>query len=443
LDEAADSVAVAMRSKGMTDRKERIVGAVEVAFETQVAFLSELVRHSSLRSEEKAVQAFVEAELKARGYTIDRFRTDASLIGTHPAFSPATVDYAESWNIVGSRGPRGSGGRSLALNAHVDVVPTGPVSRWTYPPFGPEREGDWLYGRGAGDMKAGLSAAVFALDAISAAGLALQGPVQIQSVVEEEITGNGAATALARGYRADAILIAEPTDEQLVRANSGVLKFAITVHGVPTHPREPESGRSAIDLALSLVAHLKRLEQQWIAERLSHPLFAPIANPVALTVGTIVGGEWIASVPSECRIEGRVGFYPGEDPQARARKFERFVAEATSNDAAFQGGTPPLVEWVGHTQAGYELAPGSDAERSLAVAHRLVNEGRDLSSYVMTAYLDSAVFAVHAGMPALVYGPIAENVHASDERVSLSSLLRVTKSIALFAADWCGVEAAA
>lgn len=427
----------------MTDHAARIADAVEAAFEGQVAFLSELVRHPSLRGEEGGVQAFVEAELEGRGYAIERFRTDASLIGAHPAFSPATVDYAESWNIVGSRGPRGSGGRSLALNAHVDVVPTGPASRWTRPPFEPVREGDWLYGRGAGDMKAGLSAAVFALDALAAAGLALRGPVQIQSVVEEETTGNGAATALARGHRADAVLIAEPTDERLVRANSGVLKFGITVRGVPTHPRDPEAGRSAIDLALLLVAHLKRLERRWIDERLSRPLFAPIANPVALTVGTIAGGEWIASVPGECRIEGRVGFYPGEEPQARAREFERFVAEATDDDPAFRGVTPPLVEWVGVMQAGYQLVPGSDAERGLGAAHRLVNGGQDLESYVMTAYLDAALFAVHAGMPALVYGPVAENVHAVDERVSLSSLLRVTKTVALFAADWCGVEAVA
>jgi acetylornithine deacetylase len=91
-------------------------------------------------------------------------------------------------------------------------------------------------------------------------------------------------------------------------------------------------------------------------------------------------------------------------------------------------------------QAGYELSPGSDAEACLAAAHRLVNDGRELGSYVMTAYLDSAIFANHGGMPALVYGPVAENVHALDERVSLSSLLRVTKAIALFAAEWCGVE---
>ncbi|TIU76826.1 MAG: hypothetical protein E5W03_21870 [Mesorhizobium sp.] len=60
----------------------------------------------------------------------------------------------------------------------------------------------------------------------------------------------------------------------------------------------------------------------------------------------------------------------------------------------------------------------------------------------MAAYLDAALYAVHAGIPSLVYGPIAENIHAVDERVSLSSLRRVTKTIALFAAQWCGVRPA-
>lgn len=427
----------------MTDGSQRILQAVEAGFERQIAFLEALVRFPSLRGREGAAQDFVEAALGKRGYAVERFRTDSSLIGIHPAFSPATIDYSDSWNLVGRREPPEGqgGGRSLALHAHVDVVPPGPEARWTRPPFEPMREGDWLTGREAGDMKAGLSAAVFALDAIAAAGLALAGPVQVQSAVEEEMTGNGAATVLARGNRADAILIAEPTGERLVRANAGVLKWGIAVWGKPGHPREPESGRSAIDLAIRLVAHLKQLEAKWIAERARHPLFAGIANPVAMTVGTIQGGEWIASMPSECRIEGRIGFYPGEDPQARAREFERFVAQAAADDPAFAGEQPRL-EWVGVMHAGYELAPGGDAEQALAEAHAQVN-GRPLPSYVMTAYLDGAVFAVHGGMPALVYGPVTENVHGLDERVSLSSLLRVTKTIALFAATWCGTAPAA
>jgi acetylornithine deacetylase len=69
-------------------------------------------------------------------------------------------------------------------------VPAGSAHRWTRAPFTPRREGDWLYGRGAGDMKAGLVASIYALDAIADAGLKLRGEVQIHSVVEEEMTGN-------------------------------------------------------------------------------------------------------------------------------------------------------------------------------------------------------------------------------------------------------------
>jgi acetylornithine deacetylase len=218
--------------------RERITAAVDTAFDAQVDFLSGLIRCASLRGQEAGVQNLVEAALRGRGYEVERQPLDPSLIGRHPAFSPATVSYADFWNVIGIRKPAVEHGRSLILNAHVDIVPTGEPGRWQHPPFEPTRRDDWLYGRGSGDMKAGLSAAIFALDAIRTAGLELTAPVQIHSVVEEEITGNGAAMALAGGYVADAVLIPEPTDEKLVRANSGVIKFAITIHGTPAHPRE-------------------------------------------------------------------------------------------------------------------------------------------------------------------------------------------------------------
>lgn len=172
---------------------------------------------------------------------------------------------------------------------------------------------DWLYGRGAGDMKGGLVASIFALDAIARAGLTLRGDVQIQSVVEEEITGNGAATTFSKGFVANAIVSPEPTDEKLVRANSGVIKFRLTTRGRPAHAREPESGQSAIDLMIRLTGHLWRLERKWIGEAQAHRRFADIPNPVAPTFGTISGGDWIASIPSDCVVEGRIGFYPGEE----------------------------------------------------------------------------------------------------------------------------------
>lgn len=422
----------------MTFVTDRILNAVDHRFDDQVRFLETLVRFKSLRNRESAAQDFIEAALKERGFAVSRLRTDASKIGQHPAFSPATVDYEESWNVVGRKRASGNGGRSLAFNSHVDVVPAGSEHRWTAPPFEPVRHGDWLYGRGAGDMKAGLVASIFALDAIAAAGLSLRGDVQVQSVVEEEITGNGAATLFAAGYIADAIVSPEPTDEQLVRANAGVIKFRLETKGQPAHPREPESGQSAIDLMIRLIGHLRTLEARWIAERKGKRWFADLANPVALTIGTISGGDWIASIPSDCIAEGRIGFYPGEDPKARAAEFEAFLDEIGKSDPAFENNSLVTLSWVGVMHAGYELPEGTQVEASLRSAHAAINAGADLNAYVMACYLDAAVFSVHGGIPSLVYGPVAENIHGIDERVSLSSLRRVTKTLALFTADWCG-----
>jgi acetylornithine deacetylase len=424
--------------------QDRVIAAVDAAFDSQVDFLSDLVRCVSLRGQEAEIQNLVEASLQERGYEVSRQPLDPALIGKHPAFSPASVSYASFWNVIGVRNPAVAHGRSLILNAHVDIVPTGDLGRWQYPPFEPTRRGEWLYGRGAGDMKAGLSAAIFALDAIRAAGLELTAPVQIHSVVEEEITGNGAAMALAGGPVADAVLIPEPTDERLVRANSGVIKFAISVHGTPAHPREVSVGVSAIDAAVRLIEHLRALEARWNEERATKPFFDEVENPAALTIGTINGGEWIASLPSCCRFEGRIGFYPGDDPQERVKEFEAFVADVSARDPLVQRCPEPVVEWVGVVHAGYALAPGSDAEALLAEAHAAANSPHcsPLRAYVMPCYLDAAVYSIHAGIPSLVYGPIAENIHAIDERVSLLSLRSVTKTVALFAAGWCGVRPA-
>jgi acetylornithine deacetylase len=424
--------------------RERIIAAVDAAFDAQVDFLSDLIRCASLRGQEAEVQNLVEAALRGRGYEVERQPLDPSLIGRHPAFSPATVSYADFWNVIGIRKPTAEHGRSLILNAHVDIVPTGDPERWQHPPFEPTRRDDWLYGRGSGDMKAGLSAAIFALDAIRTAGLELTAPVQIHSVVEEEITGNGAAMALAGGYIADAVLIPEPTDEKLVRANSGVIKFAITIHGTPAHPREVSGGVSALDAAVRLIDQMRALEARWNEERPAKPFFDEVENPAALTIGTISGGEWIASVPSSCRFEGRIGFYPGDDPHERVKEFEAFVAKVSAQDPLVGRCPEPVVEWVGVVQAGYTLASGSEAENLLTQAHAAANspDHSHLQSYVMACYLDAAVYAIHGGIPSLVYGPVAENIHAIDERVSLPSLRRVTKTIALFAAGWCGVRPA-
>ena len=142
-------------------------------------------------------------------------------------------------------------------------MPTGPVDMWTRPPFEPWIEGDWLYGRGGADMKAGLCANLAALDALKTLGWQPAARVHVQSVTEEECTGNGALSALVRGYRADAALIPEPEENMLVRANTGVIWFRVHVRGRPVHVREAGQGANAIEAAVSIIPALKTLEREW------------------------------------------------------------------------------------------------------------------------------------------------------------------------------------
>jgi acetylornithine deacetylase len=418
---------------------QRIVASVEDGFPDQIAFTQDLVRFPSLRGAEHAIQDHVFRTWRERGYAMDRFSMDAEAIGRHPGGSPVSDEHSGAPIIVAIHRPREERGRSLILQAHVDVVPAGPADLWTKPPFEPAIESDWLYGRGGADMKAGHATNLFALDALRRTGLQPAATVTLQSVVEEESTGNGALMTHLRGYRADAVLIPEPEDEKLVRANTGVLWFQLKVRGFPVHVREMGAGANAIDAAYRVVGALRELEAEWNERRRDHPHFAGEDHPINLNVGRIRGGDWASSVPAWCRIDCRIAIYPGVAATEAAREIEAAVARFARLDP-FLANNPPRVVFNGFFAEGYVLEPGSEAEAVLGRAH-LAATGEELRTLVTAGYLDTRVHALYDRVPALCYGPIGQNIHGFDERVSLSSVKRITAAMALFVAEWCGVEA--
>jgi acetylornithine deacetylase len=151
--------------------RDRIIASVEAGFADQIAYTQDLIRFASLRGEEHAIQDFIFRTWRERGYAMERFTMDRDAIERHPGGGKFTDGHSEAPIVVGIHRPREETGRSLILQAHVDVVPTGPADMWTHPPFDPVIEGDWLYGRGGGDMKAGHAANLFALDALTRIGL--------------------------------------------------------------------------------------------------------------------------------------------------------------------------------------------------------------------------------------------------------------------------------
>jgi acetylornithine deacetylase len=200
------------------------------------------------------------------------------------------------------------------------------------------------------------------------------------------------------------------------------------------------AGANAIDAAYRVVGALRALETEWNARKAGRPHFESEPHPINLNVGKIEGGDWASSVPAWCRVDFRVSIYPGIDALSASREIEQTIA-AFARDDAFLSNDPPRLTFNGFFSEGYELSPGTDAERALGQAH-LLAFGKPLETVVTPAYLDARVYALFDKIPALCYGPSGRDSHSYDERVSMASVKQITQTIALFVADWCGVEAA-
>jgi acetylornithine deacetylase len=420
-----------------TDEAAALTAAVDEGFDAQVALTVDLVRFPSVRGEERPAQDFMAGQMVERGLEVDHFRVELDKIRALPGFSPVSVSYDNAFNVVGTRRATDRRGRSLILNGHIDVVPAGPLEMWASPPFEPRQTDGWLFGRGAGDMKSGLVACLAALDAIERAGFRPTADIIVQSVVEEECTGNGALACLERGYRADAVLIPEPQHEQLLSAQVGVIWFEVKIRGIPVHVANAGQGVNAIESAYKVIAALHELEEDWNARKSHYPSHAGLSHPINLNVGRIAGGDWASSVPAWCSLDVRVAIYPNQRIEDAKKEIEDTIREASRRDAFLQN-NPPIVTYNGFEAEGYVLKDAEEAVAGLSKAHEAVFGGA-LEQAASTATTDARFFGLYGDMPALVYGPRTEFIHGFDERVDLASLRKVTKAITLFIADWCGI----
>lgn len=422
----------------MTMDPDELDRTIAARFPAQIEWLKRLVAFDSTRGNEAPCQDWLAGEFAARGYAVDRYVIDEAAISGLPGFSPVVdADYSRAVQVVATHEPPETDGRSLILMGHVDVVPTGAPELWSQPPFEARVADGWMTGRGTGDMKCGVSAMVFALDALRAMGWEPAARVHLQTVSEEECTGNGALSTLARGYRADAALIPESMGHRLIRAELGSVWFRLRILGQPGHMMTgaASTGGHAILAAGEYTAALAALTAQINREARDHPHFGAIADPVKFNPGRIHGGDWLGSVPSWCELDCRISVLPGMSlPEMRAR-----VAAAVAACAERLGTAVPALSWIGFQADGHVFAPGSEAEAVLAEVHEAVT-GSPLETIAMTATSDTRFYDLYYGIPALCYGARARGLHAPDEGVELDSLRITTGIIARFVARWCGLR---
>jgi acetylornithine deacetylase len=421
---------------GRVEVSDRELADAVAACEADVLeLLARLVEAPTTLGDEEPGQAIMEAAFRdVLGLEPVDVPLDEELLRSHPLAAPFTWDVSGKRNVVADWSPAGSGGRSLVLNGHVDVVGPASARSWRTPPFTAYRDGDWLYGRGSGDMKAGLAAIVGAVLGLRRLGLAPLAPVQLQSVVEEECGGNGAVQCVASGLRADAAVIPEPYPGLVTTAQVGVLWFHVDIAGSPAHVAEAQDGVNAIDAGYAVVQELRGLEDE-LNESPPAPYDA-FEHPINFNVGIVSGGDWASTVAAECTLSCRIALYPGMRVGEMKQRVEEAVARAARSSAYLEEHRP-TVRYGGFAGEGTVVPDDEPIVRALLSAYQAVSGTQALTGPT-TATTDARAF-IGAGIPAACLGPHAEHIHGVDERVYVPSVVQTAQVLAILVRDWCGL----
>jgi acetylornithine deacetylase len=427
----------------ITERSADLVELVRalVRFDTTSVDLSPSSEHRT--NQEAELQAFVAARLAALGAEVDRFEPDAESLRSHPMMPP--WHHWEDRPLTVARLRGAGGGRSLVVNGHIDVVSAGDPARWTSPAFEAEVRDGRIYGRGACDMKGGIGAALFALESLAACGVRLRGDVVFETVPDEETCAMGTVAAIARGYRADAGLVPEPTGLRMWITTRGLLHGTLTVEGRSAHaemnqPHWREGGGvNAIAKTAMLIGALQRLAGEWAGrEDKRHALLGvPGIHPTIIR-----GGTFISNIPERCELAVNATYLPanadgdgyGSVPRG---EIERAVAAAAAADD-WLAARPPSWSWYTDYPPS-EIDPGADIVG--AVQRAVADLGVEaLAEGIDTTY-DGALLTLFAGTPSPAFGPgDLRRAHAPDEWVGIDELILGARAYARVLGDWCGVE---
>ncbi|WP_235961520.1 ArgE/DapE family deacylase [Falsiroseomonas selenitidurans] len=403
--------------------------------------LMRLVRCPSTLGNEQSALAEMARVYEGLGLAPRRVPTDPAQLAGHPGFSPPLIGYEGRDNVVAVHRPRSVKGRSLALQGHVDVVPEGAEDEWTTPPYEPAIRGGRMYGRGAGDMKAGILSYVTAFRALRLAGLQPAAEVQMQSVIEEECTGNGALACMLALPRTDAVIIPEPGPglPAMYSAEVGVVWAWVTVTGRPAHVRDKQAGVNAVEAAMSIWTRFEAYERDMNRGELIHASFRGVNHPVNVNLGTFTGGEWNSSVPTRATLGLRVGVMMGNSAAAVRADIERIVQEARG-DAALKGAKVKL-EFKGFMADPCVFDLQAEIVQ-VSMRHFAELTGSELRKYPATGLTDGRFFTLYQDTPVACFGPDAQDIHGIDESVGMDSMHDITRTIAVTMAEWCGVESA-
>lgn len=358
--------------------------------------------------------------------------------------------------IVVGHIPGAGGGRSLAINGHVDVVPVGDTSAWRFDPWDGEIAEGKIWGRGTTDMKGGVAAGMVAIQAINDVGIPLRGDLWMHIVTDEEVVGQSTRQVIRTMPRVDAVIDAEPTDLKIMPTEGGLIHMRIEVEGRESHAgnrymsvhaggKGDSAGINAIEKLLKIVTSLQDLERQWGNLR-SHPMLPAGFN--SIMPGIISGGPGggahgqlnlisnPGTSPNYASVEYNIWYLPQETFDDIRIEIEQFVFDICRTDPWLRE-HPPRFTWKLRDIFFPPVDTPIDHPLIVTISSAITATGQTPVIEAFTAASELAWYA-EQGIDGTIFGPgrIAQ-AHSPNEFVEIEQLVAACTIMAVTAADWC------
>ena len=395
---------------------EQLDAWIDAHFDEQVKFLQQLIQvPTDTPPGNNAPHAERAADLlDAMGLQTERHAVPADLV---KAAGLQTIT-----NLIVRRNY--GEGRTIALNAHGDVVPPG--EGWVHAPYGGEIEGGKIYGRAAAVSKCDFSTYAFAVRALESLGATLHGNVELLFTYDEEFGGEvGPAWLLQNKLTQPDLMIAAGFSYQVITAHNGCLQMEVTVHGKMAHAAIPASGIDALQGATKILTALyaqNTLYQQITSqvEGITHPY---------LNVGMIEGGTNTNVVPGRVTLKLDRRMIPEENPADVEAKIRKVITDAASETA---GVTVDIKRIL--LANSLKPLPGNKPLVDALQKHGSVVFGVPIPALGTPLYTAVRIFC-EAGIPGVIYGAgprtvLESNAKRADENLDLNDLKRATQVIA-------------
>ncbi len=406
----------------MTTAYAQLDAWIDQHFDEQVRFLQELVRvptdtppGNNAPHAERTAQLLKGFGLEARAFPV-------------PAQEVKAAGLESITNLIVRR--EYGAGKTIALNAHGDVVPPG--EGWTHDPYGGTVVDGQMYGRATAVSKSDFSSFTFAVRALESLKAPLKGAVELHFTYDEEFGGEmGPGWLLQHGHTKPDLMIAAGFSYQVVTAHNGCLQMEVTVQGEMAHAAIPDSGTDALQGAVHILEALYALNAEYKktssqVEGITHPY---------LNVGQISGGTNTNVVPGKVVFKLDRRMIPEENPAEVEASIRQTIAQAAASFAPPRGGQALKVD-VRRMLLAHAMKPlpGNQPLVAAIQKHGQALFGEPIPAVGTPLYTDVRLY-VERGIPGVIYGAGPRTVREShakraDERLDLEDLRRATKVVA-------------